>query len=98
MNSSFDPKNPRVKKAYQKRSLNNPPVLALTLVIFIALLFGGIALLYFQIALGWALIGFSALPAMLVFWIKNDLNQAVLPICFPKIYFYFYPPTPLLQI
>ena len=75
MNSSFDPKNPRVKKAYQKRSLNSPPVLALTLVIFIALLFGGIALLYFQIALGWALIGFSALPAMLVFWIKNDLNE-----------------------
>ena len=75
MNSSFDPKNPRVKKAYQKRSLNSPPVLALTLVFFIALLFGGIALLYFQIALGWALIGFSALPAMLVFWIKNDLNE-----------------------
>ena len=75
MNNSFDPKNPRVKKAYQKRSLNSPPVLALTLVIFIALLFGGIALLYFQIALGWALIGFSALPAMLVFWIKNDLNE-----------------------
>ena len=75
MNSSFDPKNPRVKKAYQKRSLNSPQVLALTLVIFIALLFGGIALLYFQIALGWTLIGFSALPAMLVFWIKNDLNE-----------------------
>ena len=73
MKNSFDSKNPRVKKAHQKRALNNPPVLALTLIIFIALLFGGIALLYFKISLGWILIGFSAWPAMLIYWIKNAL-------------------------
>ena len=73
MKNSFDPKNPRVKKAHQKRALNNPPVLALILIIFITLLFGGIALLYFKISLGWILIGFSAWPAMLIYWIKNAL-------------------------
>ena len=75
MNNTFDPKNPRIKKAYQKRALNNPPVLALTLIIFIALLFGGIALIYFKEPIGWTLIGFSALPAMLVYWIQNALSD-----------------------
>ncbi|MBQ2643317.1 ATP-dependent Clp protease ATP-binding subunit [Candidatus Saccharibacteria bacterium] len=73
MKNSFDPQNPRVRKAHQKHALNNPPMLALTLVVFIALLFGGITLLYFQNSIGWTLIGFSSLPAMLIFWIKNDL-------------------------
>lgn len=73
MKNSFDPQNPRVRKAHQKHALNNPPMLALTLVVFIALLFGGITLLYFQNSISWTLIGFSSLPAMLIFWIKNDL-------------------------
>lgn len=73
MKNSFDPQNPRVRKAHQKHALNNSPMLALTLVVFIALLFGGIALLYFQNSISWTLIGFSSLPAMLIFWIKNDL-------------------------
>ena len=73
MKNSFDPQNPRVRKAHQKHALNNSPMLALTLVVFITLLFGGIALLYFQNSISWTLIGFSSLPAMLIFWIKNDL-------------------------
>ena len=73
MKNSFDPKNPRVRKAHQKRILNNPPVFALALIIFIALLFGGIALIYFKESIGWILIGFSAWPAMLIYWIKNAL-------------------------
>lgn len=75
MNNNFDPKNPRIKRAYQKRALNSPPVLALSLIIFIALLFGGITFLYFKESVGWTLIGFSALPAMLVYWIQNALNE-----------------------
>ncbi len=74
MKNSFDPKNPRVKKAYQKRILNSPAVLVLNLVIFIALLFGGSALLYLKESIGWTLIGFSVLPAMLIYWIKNALS------------------------
>ena len=73
MKNSFDPKNPRVKKAHQKRIFNNFPVFVLTLIIFIVLLFGGITLLYFKISLGWTLIGFAAWPAMFIFWIKNAL-------------------------
>lgn len=75
MKNSFDPRNPRVKKAHQKRALNNTPILALILIIFIVLLFGGITLLYFKISLGWALIGFSTWPAILIFWIKNALSD-----------------------
>ena len=75
MKNSFDSKNPRVKKAHQKRILNSPPVLALTLIAFIIFLFGGIALLYFKISLGWILVGFAAWPAMLIYWIKNALTN-----------------------
>lgn len=73
MKNSFDHKNPRVRKAHQKHVLNNPPIFVLSLIIFIALLFGGITLLYFKEPIGWTLIGFSIWPAMLIFWIKNAL-------------------------
>ena len=75
MKNSFDHKNPRVRTAHQKRILNSPPVLVLSLIIFIALLFGGIALLFYKEVIGWTLIGFSAWPAMLLFWIKNALSD-----------------------
>ena len=73
MKESFDPHNPRVKKAHQKHLFNTPPFLALLLLLFIALLAGGIALLYFKYPIGWSLTGFSVLPAMLIFWIKTAL-------------------------
>lgn len=75
MRDSFNHKNPRVRMAHQKRILNNPPVFTLSLIIFIALLFGGIALLFFKETIGWTLIGLSAWPAMLIFWIKNALSD-----------------------
>ena len=75
MKDSFDPHNPRVKKARQKHLLNTPPFLALLLLLFIALLTGGIALLYFKHSIGWTLIGFSVLPTMLIFWIKTALTD-----------------------
>ena len=73
MKNNFDAKNPRVKKAYQRKALNNAPVLVLSFVIFVALLLGGGALVFLKEAWGWILVGFSALPVMLMFWIKNDL-------------------------
>lgn len=73
MKDSFDPHNPRVKKAHQKRIFNNPPFLAIILILFIALLFGGIALLFLKYPVGWTLLGCSALPAMLIFWVKTAL-------------------------
>ncbi|MBR3236750.1 ATP-dependent Clp protease ATP-binding subunit [Candidatus Saccharibacteria bacterium] len=75
MNASFDPKNPRVKKAFQKKSLNSPAILVLSIILFVGLLAGGIVLLIMKIALGWLFIGLSAWPIMLVFWIKNTLNE-----------------------
>lgn len=76
--NTFDHTNPRVKKAHQKHLFSNAPMLALLLIVFILLLFGGIALLYFGIPLGWALIGCSVLPVMLIFWIKTAL--ATIPV------------------
>lgn len=70
---NFDRKNPRVRHAYQKKILNNSLVLFIFLLLFILLLFGGIILLCFKEAIGWTFIGFSSLPAMLLFWIKNYL-------------------------
>ncbi len=75
MNNSFDPKNPRIRSAYQKRSLNNPPVILLSFLISVALILGGIAFLYFKEPIGWTLIGFSVIPFMLIFWIKNALAE-----------------------
>ena len=73
MNNSFDPHNPRVHQARQKAALNSPAVLALNFIIFGLLFFGGITILFFHLSIGWIFIGFSALPLMLIFWIKNAL-------------------------
>ena len=60
MKNEFDPKNPRVKLAYQKRSLNIPAVKTFCFVVFVALIIGGGVLLYFKEPIGWTIIGFSA--------------------------------------
>ena len=78
MNNTFNPKNPRVHQARQKRILNHPPVIALNIILFLALFGGGIALIIFKMSLGWILIGFSVLPLMLIFWIKNALAEVPL--------------------
>ena len=78
MKNEFDARNPRVKLAREKRVLNTPPVIALCFVMLVALLVGGAVLLYFGEAWGWTVLGFAALPLMLLFWIKNAL--AAVPI------------------
>lgn len=78
MKNTFDPKNPRVHQARQKRIFNHPAIIILNLVLALALLIGGIALLILKISAGWILLGFTVLPLMLIFWIKNAL--ATVPI------------------
>lgn len=73
MRNSFDPHNNRVGKVFQKRVFNNPAVIGLSFIVFIALIVGGGALIYFKEPIGWTLIGFSVIPIMLIFWIKNAL-------------------------
>ncbi len=75
MNNSFDPKNSRVKRAYQKKVLYTPPVMALCLILFFILIIGGSIILSLKNSIGWTLIGFSVLPFILFFWIKNCLNE-----------------------
>ncbi|MBQ5812106.1 ATP-dependent Clp protease ATP-binding subunit [Candidatus Saccharibacteria bacterium] len=74
MKDSFDPKNPRIRLAHQKRTLNHPAVIILNIILALIFLIGGSALLFFKISIGWILIGFTPLPLMLIFWIKNALD------------------------
>ena len=73
MNNTYDPHNPRIHLARERRALNHSAVFVLNIVLTIALLIGGIIFLFYKLSLGWILIGFSVLPAMLIFWIKNAL-------------------------
>lgn len=75
MSTAFNPKNPRVHQAKQKKSFNSPAVIALCYTFFFALIAGGIALLLIHNSLGWLFIGFSVWPLMLIFWIKNALSS-----------------------
>lgn len=75
MKDAFDPKNPRVKMAHQKKTLNTPILIGLCYFFCLAFLVGGGTLLFIREPLGWIFIGFSIWPLMLVFWIKNALNS-----------------------
>ena len=75
MSSAFNSKNPRVRKARQKHSYNNPFMIVLNFILLITLLGGGLALLYIHSSFAWLLIGFSIIPLMMLFWIKNDLAE-----------------------
>lgn len=75
MSNTFNPKNPRVHLAHQKKSFHSPAVIALCYTLCFAFLASGIALLFIHSSLGWIFIGFSVWPLMLVFWIKNALNS-----------------------
>ena len=75
MSVTFNPKNPRVHAAKQKKSFHSPAVIALCFTFCFALIAGGIALLLIHNSLGWLFIGFTAWPLMLIFWIKNALKD-----------------------
>lgn len=75
MSNTFNPKNPRVHLAHQKKSFHSPAVIALCYTLCFAFLASDIALLFIHSSLGWIFIGFSVWPLMLVFWIKNALNS-----------------------
>lgn len=70
---NFDSNNNRVHLARQKRTFNNGSIIALSYLLFVLLFAGGFVLLFLHLSIGWTLIGFSVIPIMLVFWIKNAL-------------------------
>ncbi len=75
MKDTFDPKNPRVKLARQKKSLNTPALAGLCYFFSVAMLAGGGTLLFIKEPIGWIFIGFAVWPLMLVFWVKNALKS-----------------------
>lgn len=71
--NSFDPKNPRVRRAKLQHTYHNTFHIVLIAIILITFLVGGIVLLVLRSPWAWTLFGLAALPAMLLFWIKNAL-------------------------
>ncbi|MGK2896300.1 MAG: AAA family ATPase [Candidatus Saccharimonadales bacterium] len=70
----FDPKSARARKAHLGRALS--PWAATFEVSVLLLIVGGIVLVGFGSAIGWAVIGLAAIPAMIVEWYKHDLRDA----------------------
>ena len=75
MSYTFDPKNPRVHKAYEKRTFNFPAVILFNYILLILLIAGGAVLIYFKNPLCWLLFGLSAFPIIFIFWVKNALSE-----------------------
>ena len=75
MNDAFDPKNNRVKLASQKHLYHSPLVIISAILIFIALVAGGTALLIQKESLGWIAIGFAVYPLILIYWIKRGISN-----------------------
>ena len=75
MKDAFDPKNPRVKLARQKKSLNSSALIGLCYFFSTSMLVGGGTLLFIKEPIGWVFVGFFVWPLMLVFWIKNALKS-----------------------
>jgi ATP-dependent Clp protease ATP-binding subunit ClpC len=71
--SLFNHKAPRAMKARLGHSLS--PWAATLEVGVVLLIVGGIALLVFGFAAGWAAIGLAAIPAMIVEWYKYELRN-----------------------
>jgi len=74
--SLFNYKSPRAMKARLGRQLS-PWAVSLEISV-VLLLVGGLALVAFGVSLGWAVIGFAAIPAMVVEWYKYELRSAPL--------------------
>jgi len=69
----FDHKSPRAAKARIGHALS--PWAATLEVSVVLLIVGGISLLFFGFAIGWAVIGLAAIPAMIVEWYKYELRD-----------------------
>ena len=72
---NFDPKNPRVKLAEEKKFFNNLPFTILVILLFLVLLSGGVALIFLKNPFAWTLIGLATIPTIVLFWIKTALKE-----------------------
>lgn len=72
---NFDPKNPRVKLAEEKKFFNNLPFTILVILLFLVLLSGGVALIFLKNPFAWTLIGLATIPIIVLFWIKTALKE-----------------------
>ncbi len=71
---AFNYKSSRAAKARLAHGLKGTWLHVLTALVFVLLL-GGIALLASGLAVGWLVVGFSALPAMMIQWYEGELKR-----------------------
>lgn len=74
----FNPHNSRVHKAHQRRSYRHPIVVIMNLLLGITLISLGILFIILHNPIGWIPLGFSSIPFMFIYWVKNAL--ATIPI------------------
>lgn len=72
---SFDPGNPRLHLARQKKLYSSPIFTILSYLLFLLFSLGGLAVLFFVGPIGWILISFAVYPLMFNFWVKNALSS-----------------------
>ena len=71
---TFEYRSYRAEKARIGMRITRTIMLLLTFATFV-LVFGGLALVYTGWAIGWAVIGFAVIPAMVVEWKKGELEN-----------------------
>ena len=72
---NFDPKNPRLHLARQKKLYSSPIFTVLGYLFFLLFSLGGLAVLFFVGPIGWILVSLAVYPLMFNFWVKNALNS-----------------------
>jgi ABC-type enterochelin transport system permease subunit len=73
----FDYWSTRSEKARVGVKLNQTELIILMAVVFLMLIFG-VALIIIESPIGWAVIGLSAIPFMIVQWYKGELHHQVI--------------------
>lgn len=75
MSVAYNPFSRRATEARANKIFNSTPVKALLIIVMLALLGGGAALIYFKNSIGWMLVGFAAWPLVLLIWAKYELKN-----------------------
>lgn len=74
MDVIFNYQNHRAEKARLRKRINKT-IQAVLFILIVLLLVGAIALLFIDQSIGWAIAGLAALPYMLLYWRKGELEN-----------------------
>ena len=73
MNIAFNPANPRVKLAKQKRFYHTTPAAVIAILLFLGFITSGLVLLFLKNPLGWLPLTCAIYPMIFLYWSKTAL-------------------------